>query len=80
MPAFSAKGPVRGGDTPTKYSAASSRDEVPGHLTLKLTSTPLGSPAAAQAKRPATTKMRRLRPKLGIMRTTDTGNYDATSG
>lgn len=64
---------ARGGGTPTKYSAASSRDEVPGHLTLKLTSTPFGSPAAAQAKIPDRTKTPRLMPKLGIVCTTDTG-------
>lgn len=37
----------------TKYSAASSRMDVPGHFTRKLTPMPLGSPAAAQAKKAA---------------------------
>lgn len=57
----------------TKYSAASSRYDVPGHLTRKLTSTPLGSPAAAQTNKLARAWKRRLRTSRGILRTTEKG-------
>lgn len=58
----------------TKYSAASSRVDVPGHFTRKLTPMPLGSPAAAQAKKAARTRRGRLRTVLGILQVADRRN------